>query len=75
MDAFKKYIGTNWFLLNEEISTLATNKGLRTGLKIKGDKIHLAHNMLVDVPDINVDDDRLTVVIDAEGKILQFYRG
>ncbi len=72
---FKQFIGKNWFEHRGAIDAAAQKAGLHTNLKVKGDKIHGSHLDLLDVPDIDVEDDRLTVTIHADGKILSIYQG
>jgi hypothetical protein len=62
---FQPFVGKNWFNEREAIDTLAAKLKLTTNLKVVGE----------DVPDIDVDDHRITVTIEQGGRIQSFRKG
>lgn len=75
MKTFQKFIGKNWFTERETLDAQAKKAGFTTNLKVKGDRIHASHIELLDVDDIDVDDHRLTITIEPEGKIIGIFVG
>jgi hypothetical protein len=73
----QSFIGKNYFNENtrEELETAARSAHLSVNLKVKGDVVEGTNIPFPDFKDIDVDDGRLTVTIEAAGTILSIKRG
>ena len=75
--SFQRFIGKNYFdkKTGDDLEAAAHAAHLSINLKVKGDVVEGTNIPFPDFQDIDVDNSRLTVTINASGDILTIKRG